>query len=238
MTGMNWEILDTGIGTAEENMRFDENLLESIDERSQPIIHFYEWKDDSATYGYFIEPNEFLNMDGVARRNLNLARRPTGGGIVFHVWDLAFSVLVPAKCPLFSQNTLENYEHVNRGVLNAVREYLGSKNELTLTPVDIASLDESSRRFCMARPTKYDVMFEGRKIAGAAQRKRKGGFLHQGTIALLMPPMDYLEDVLKGGTKVKEAMFARTMPLLGKEATQKELNDARCQLKELLKKNL
>lgn len=235
---MDWEILDTGIGTAEENMRLDAELLDTIDARSRPLLHFYEWKGDSATYGYFIEPTEFLNMEGVARRNLSLARRPTGGGIVFHVWDLAFSALVPAQSSLFSQNTLENYEHINRGVLNAVREFLGSKNELTLTPVDSASLDDSGRRFCMARPTKYDVMLEGRKIAGAAQRKRKGGFLHQGTIALMMPSMDYLEDVLKGGTKVKEAMFARTMPLLRKGATEKDLKEARNQLKELLKKSL
>jgi lipoate-protein ligase A len=238
MSGMNWEIIDTGVGTAEENMQFDADLLESIGEKTHPILHLYEWKGDSATFGYFIEPAEFLNMEGVAKRSLNLAKRPTGGGIVFHVWDFAFSVLVPAKCSLFSENTLENYEHVNRGVLNAVREFLGSKKELTLTPVDIASLDESSRRFCMARPTKYDVMLEGRKIAGAAQRKRKEGFLHQGTIALLMPPMEYLDDVLKGGTKVKESMFARTMPLLGKEASQKELIEARGLLKELLTKNL
>jgi len=235
---MNWEVLDTGIGTALENMQFDAALLDSLGERSQPVLHLYDWKEDAATFGYFIEPTEFLNMDGVAKRGLKLAKRPTGGGIVFHVWDLAFSVLVPAKCDVFSRNTLENYERVNRGVLNAVREFLGSKKELTLTPVDLSSLDESSRKFCMARPTKYDVMFEGRKIAGAAQRKRKEGFLHQGTIALMMPPMDYLEDVLKGGTKVKEAMFSRTMPLLGKDATQKELQEARQHLKELLVKHL
>jgi lipoate-protein ligase A len=44
----------------------------------------------------------------------------------------------------------------------------------------------------MARPTKYDVMLQGRKIAGAAQRKTKAGFLHQGTIALLCPDPELL----------------------------------------------
>lgn len=235
---MNWKVLDTGVGTASENMEFDAALLDSLEENSDPILHLYDWKGDSATFGYFIEPTEFLNMDGVAKRGLTLAKRPTGGGIVFHVWDLAFSVLVPAKCERFSSNTLENYQRVNLSVLSAVREFLQNKKEPSLTPVDLSSLDESSRKFCMARPTKYDVVLEGRKIAGAAQRKRKEGFLHQGTIALMMPPMDYLEDVLKGGTKVKEAMFSRTMPLLGKDATLKELQEARQHLKELLIKHL
>lgn len=235
---MNWDILDTGLESAEEIMRRDVDLLESLKERSRPILHFYEWKGDSATYGYFIEPAELLNLEGVKKRGLNLAKRPTGGGVVFHLWDLAFSVLVPAKCEIYSENTLENYESVNQMVLNAVKKFLGPNHELTLILADTDSLDNSSQKFCMARPTKYDVMFQGRKIAGAAQRKRKWGFLHQGTIALMLPSLDYLEDVLKGGTKVKEAMIARTMPLLGKDAVLKEMQEARQVLKEYLKKSL
>ena len=37
---------------------------------------------------------------------------------------------------------------------------------------------------CFANPVRDDVMLLGRKIAGAAQRRTRGGFLHQGSIQL------------------------------------------------------
>lgn len=232
---MHWEIIDTGVGSAEENMRFDAEMLETLGSRARPILHFYDWAQDSATYGYFIDPKEFLNLDKASQRKLELARRPTGGGIVFHVWDLAFSVLVPASCEAFSLNTLENYAFVNNAVKNAVKEFLGA-GELDLTPNDAQAMDASCSNFCMARPTKYDVMLGGKKVAGAAQRKRKHGFLHQGTIALVMPPEEYLRDILAPGTAVFEATMANTWPLLGKETTR--IGEAKKELKHLLKKHV
>ncbi len=37
---------------------------------------------------------------------------------------------------------------------------------------------------CFANPVRDDLIFRGRKIAGAAQRRTRGGFLHQGSIQL------------------------------------------------------
>jgi len=39
----------------------------------------------------------------------------------------------------------------------------------------------------MARPTKYDVMLQGKKNCRGCPAENKDGFLHQGTIALLRP---------------------------------------------------
>ena len=233
-----WEIIDTGIQSAEENMRFDTELLEKADEFARPVLHLYEWAGDSATYGYFTEPKELLNLDNAKTLRLQLARRPTGGGIVFHIWDMAFSVLVPAHCPEFSMNTLENYAFVNNAVLAAIKEFLDHHPPLSLTPDDFSPWDPDCFHFCMAKPTKYDVMWEGRKVAGAAQRKTKKGFLHQGTIALVMPPPNYLEQILLPGTKVKEAMQAHTCPLLGRSATDLQMDVTKQRLRALLATHL
>ena len=90
----------------------------------------------------------------------------------------------------------------------------------------------------MAKPTKYDVILEGRKIAGAAQRKIKGGFLHQGTISLVMPPEDYLREVLKEGSQVLDAMKLYTFPVLGPRASAQEISEAKKCLKVLLTTHL
>lgn len=236
---MQWDVLETPPSSAEAIMSKDAFLLDRLKTEERPILHLYEWQGDSATFGYFTDPAKFLKLDRATKRGLDLARRPTGGGIVFHIWDLAFSVLVPANCPFFSMNTLENYAFVNRAVLNAVGEFLNIEfKNLSLTPDDAPEMDVSCRKFCMAKPTKYDLMLEGRKIAGAAQRKQRFGYLHQGTIALTMPPPDYLYDILQPETKVLEAIYANTYPLLGNYATGGDIDDARKKLRELLKKYL
>lgn len=230
---LDWTILDTGTKTAVENMRIDAELLENLDQHERPILHFYDWRPDSATYGYFVNPEEFIDLKGAKSKGLSLAKRPTGGGIVFHLWDLAFSVLVPASHPFFSENTLENYFFVNRAVLAAAGQFISGQAHLIEN--DANALDPFCTRFCMAQPTKYDVILNGKKIAGAAQRKTKKGFLHQGTIALKMPEEEYLQAVLRKDTKVLEAIKAHTFPLLGKDV---DLNDGRKAMKEALKQHL
>lgn len=233
-----WEIIDSGCQSAEANMRFDAHLLEKVDSFLRPILHFYDWTGDSATYGYFIDPAKFLNVNRVQTLSLQLARRPTGGGIVFHSWDLAFSVLVPASCREFSLNTLENYAFVNHAVLSAVEEFLQNQPLLSLTQNDFVPWDSNCSHFCMAKPTKYDLLWEGKKIAGAAQRKTRLGFLHQGTIALVGPNIEYLEQILLPGTRVREAMLAHTYPLLGQSAQASEIAIAKQCLRTLLATHL
>jgi lipoate---protein ligase len=233
-----WQVIDTGCQSAEENMRLDAELLEGADAFSHPILHFYEWTGDSATYGCFTDPAELLNLDKVRQLSLQLARRPTGGGIVFHVWDMAFSVLIPAICCEYSLNTLQNYAFVNNAVLAAVKEFLDQRAPLALIPEDFISWDPDCFHFCMAKPTKYDVVWEGRKIAGAAQRKTRKGFLHQGTIALVPPNIDDLDQILLPGTRVRDAMLAHTCPLLEKSSQKSEINAAKQRLRILLTTHL
>jgi lipoate-protein ligase A len=233
MVGMAWNILETKAASAEENMRLDALLLENLGSHERPILHLYEWEKESITYGYFVRPEELLNLAESEKKGLDLARRPTGGGVVFHLWDLAFSVLVPAKSPLFSTNTLDNYNLVNRVVKEVVKEFIGMSGEVGLTDDDAPFEDQDCTYFCMARPTKYDVMLGGKKIAGAAQRKTKDGFLHQGTIALMSPDGGLLDAVLPSAA-VRGAMMRTTYPLLSHLG---DLKEGRKKLCELLKKH-
>lgn len=229
-----WQILESGIKSAEENMSLDAKLLESLKKDDDPILHLYGWKKKSATYGYFIKTEDYLNLDAARAHDLDLARRPTGGGIVFHTNDLAFSVLVPSDHPGYFENTLENYQFVNDRVIEAIKLLLEESN-LTLLPGEPVPLDSSCKNFCMAKPTIYDVMLGGKKIAGAAQRKRKQGFLHQGTISIAFPKKVFLQEVLKSDTKVFEAMQSNTYSILGEDWNMSDLTEIRQNLQKQLK---
>lgn len=227
-------ILDTGIASVQENMLFDAKLLENLDPKGQPILHFYRWAGPSATYGYFLSPEDHLDLAAVEKYHLSLARRPTGGGIVFHIWDLAFSFLMPSDHPLFSLNPLDNYRFVNQIVLEAMKEFFSLQGPIELTGKSFSSKTKACQNFCMAKPTQYDVIYNGMKIAGAAQRKRKQGYLHQGTISLSFPQVELLNDVLLSKKEIVEAMLVYTFAPLGNIWDPKALNESRTEIDRLL----
>lgn len=233
-----WKILDTGSHSAEENMKIDADLLEKMQPDDPPLLHFYEWEGKAATYGHFLDPKQFLDLEKAEALGLSIARRPTGGGIIFHVSDLAFSVLVPAHFSYYSINTLDNYDFINSAVKKGIQRFFDSHEELSLLFEEPLPLDENCRHFCMAKPTKYDVMFQGRKVAGAAQRKRKQGYLHQGSIAIALPKEAFLSQILLKGTQVHEAMVATTFSLLGNDWTPSDLEEVRITLKQQLQEEL
>lgn len=206
-TLMKCKIIDTGKASAEKNMALDYALLRDLESIQQPILHLYEWEAHSATYGHFLDPYKYLNETAVKALGIQLARRPTGGGVLFHRSDFAFSILIPANHPQYSVNTLENYAFVNRMIIEILREFLGEDTPLTLLQEETPAALPHSKNFCMAKPILNDVMFQGKKISGGAQRRTKHGFLHQGTISLGIPDEGILKQLLKDPAILQDMML-------------------------------
>jgi lipoate---protein ligase len=223
------QLVDTKSHDAQWNMDWDAARLEELDPEEEPILHFYEWEKPSISYGHFLDPKKFLHFPALEKHHIDLGKRPTGGGITFHLWDFAFSLLVPAKSQAFSENPLENYQRVNRAILSLAEGFL--KQRVDLQKEDAFVFEGAVKNFCMARPTKYDVVVQGKKVAGAAQRKTRNGFLHQGTIFLVPPDFQLLEELLLPNDAVVSSAKASLFPLFPKEAN---LLEARSQIKELL----
>lgn len=212
MMNQEWQVLETAPCSAKKNMEYDAHLLEKINPNDPPIVHIYSWEKPSLTYGYFIKPEEYLKKG----HGIDLARRPTGGGIILHMIDFAFSVVVPSSHVGYSEMPIENYAFINQAVKKAVLDLLkenkGQKKETYL-------LEESDQKspwqgqFCMAAATKYDVMIGNRKVAGAAQRKKKQGFLHQGSISLFLPSEDLLSQIFLNEKALIKDMMDTTFPL-------------------------
>lgn len=204
-----WIIEESGPKTPEWNMEADRLRLGELRENARPFLRFYEWSVPSVTYGYFVDPWEFFDPEGVAKHGLLLARRPTGGGIIFHGYDLAFSLIVPTSHPFYSLNSCQSYACINQLILNAINPN-----------VVLGSQEATRGGFCMAKPTKYDLMMDGRKLRGAAQRKTKKGLLHQGSICLQLPEKEWIKEVLKDGEAIFKEMERTCYPL---ESSQEEI---------------
>src|SRR5207253_8144429 len=165
--------------SAAVNMAIDEALLETA---KVPSIRFYRWNSPALSFGYF---GRFADVANYAARR-DLVRRWTGGGIVSHGDDLTYSIVIPANDAAFSESTMSIYEKVHR----ALRDALGSNSPELATVAAVCDCRiqinsaVADRRYndCFANPVRADVMVNGRKVAGAAQRCTRAGLLHQGSI--------------------------------------------------------
>ena len=173
-----WQVINSGHGSACKNMDIDRFLFKNFNHSDVPILHFYEWERPSATYGYFINYSTDL---------IDCARSPTGGGIVFHINDLSFSVLIPKKHRLFIRDTMKNYSFLHANVLQAIQSC--SKNDLHLMKNNVEEI-KKLQNFCFAKPVQNDIMLLNKKIAGGAIRKNSNGFLYQGSIAIAQYDFD------------------------------------------------
>lgn len=231
---IHWQVIESGPMSAQAIMDKDFFLLTQLQTHSQPILHLYEWEKPSLTYGYFTHPEQHLSMADVERLGLDIAHRPTGGGIIFHLTDFSFSILLPAHHPKLSINSLENYHSINSEVAKILDHFTSHPpTHLDLQPSSCKN--PACHTFCMATPTEYDLLINGKKVGGAAQRRTKNGLLHQGSISLSFPPIDILNQIIVNNKEVVKAMEENTFCLLQEGATSIDVVNTRLRLHQFFK---
>lgn len=180
-------------------MALDEVLLD----RPEPAwcLRFYRWSGPAVTFGYFLRHRDAVEAvpPELAGRepDLQVIRRPTGGGVVVHDEDLTFSFVFDWAAD-FTPPVL--YRNIHRGVhlgLKAAglssRLWSPSRWEVPAGGGTAARPQEApcSAEYwdragvCFAAPSPMDLVREdGRKILGGALRKRGGRGLYQGSLRL------------------------------------------------------
>jgi lipoyl(octanoyl) transferase len=175
---MNWFLLNSGKCAAAFNMALDEALLENILQLGKPVLRFYGWTEPAATFGYFQKISE------VERATLlrPLIRRPTGGGIVPHDADWTYSFVAPPNHEWHSLAAIESYRRIHEWIQSAF-----AKLKIATELADSKKAESGKRKAeipgaCFAGHEKFDLLWRGKKIAGAAQRRNKLGLLIQGSV--------------------------------------------------------
>jgi lipoate-protein ligase A len=152
------------------NMAIDEALFEYA---TIPVLRFFGWRGPALSFGYF---GKFADV-AMEMEQSDIVRRWTGGGIVPHREDLTYSLVTPSIDPASSLGPTAVYTALHAAIRDALRDE-GIEAELAAHPS--AKISDG----CFANPVRHDVMLLGRKIAGAAQRRTRRGFLHQGSIQI------------------------------------------------------
>jgi len=160
------------------HMQKDSSIISSEIEKT--IIRFYEWSDFCITYGLFVDPERFIKRS----EDIELVRRPTGGGLLFHERDLAFSLFLPKSSLVYSLPIEKSCAQINQAIYEAlgIEKCVISSNERC--------------QLCMAQATPYDIIYEGYKIGGCAERRTRYGLLHQVSLFLEEPDWEKIEGLL------------------------------------------
>lgn len=186
MTQHKWRLIRSGKCDPAVNMAVDEALLASISEgKAPPTVRFYGWQPATLSIGYFQKAEEEVDLTALRERGFGFVRRPTGGRAVLHDAELTYSIVVPESHPGMPGTVNEAYRVLSGGLVAGFRR-LGLR-------AGMASLADGGKRpdmaaggsaACFDSPSWYELVVEGRKIAGSAQMRQKGVILQHGSILL------------------------------------------------------
>ncbi|MDP3787381.1 MAG: lipoate--protein ligase family protein [Candidatus Omnitrophota bacterium] len=183
-----WRLIVDGALDPYLNMAIDEAImLRQAHAGSQPTLRIYRWLYPCVSVGRFQKPLTLTlspkgRGEGEGDNNLPVVKRPTGGGAVIHnEFSFTYSVIYREDSGIIPRGVSNSYREIHAGVLEGLKGlgieanfYLNEKKN-PKSPVGGG---------CFISPVEFDVMCGGRKIAGAAQRRKFGVVLHQGEVSL------------------------------------------------------
>jgi lipoate-protein ligase A len=186
--GTQWRFISSGRQDPAYNMAVDEAILTAHSEgKVPPTVRFYGWNPATLSIGYFQKATDEINFEQLAQEGLGFVRRPTGGRAVLHDRELTYSIIVAENYPGIPRSVTEAYRVLSEGLVLGFRK-LGLDAEM----VQLAS-DEDKDKYasmgsaaCFDSPSWYELVVEGRKIAGSAQTRQKQVVLQHGSILLDM----------------------------------------------------
>lgn len=179
-----WNFINTGSKNPYYNMAMDEALLNFVSRGEiDPVIRFYTWNPATLSIGYFQRLQKEIDIDKVKEKGFGLVRRQTGGRGVLHDKELTYSVIVPESHPNMPSTVTEAYRVISQGLLEGYKELgLDAYFAIPKSKEEREKLKQPRSAVCFDAPSWYELVVEGRKIAGSAQTRQKGVILQHGSL--------------------------------------------------------
>ncbi len=172
---MEWRLLPLRVDDAFTSMAIDEALLKLNAEGKSPnTIRFWRWLPSTVSIGCFQSVEREVDLEVAKRYGVDVVRRITGGGAVFHDHGGELTYSVVCKQGDVPGDIIESYRLICGGLARGF-ERLGLRAEFK--PVN-------------------DVLGNGKKISGSAQTRRWGSVLQHGTV-LIAPDVRRMFELLK-----------------------------------------
>lgn len=158
--------------SGEWNMAVDAVLLRSAVDDGVCSLRWYRWREPTLSLGYF-QPDGDPLIDG-RFSTLPRVRRLSGGGALLHDREFTYSCAVPAGHRLAAAPG-DLYVAMHAALANALKQ-----SGLRVETRGTSDRSLESHFLCFNRSDANDLVFNGHKILGSAQRRRRGAVLQHG----------------------------------------------------------
>jgi lipoate-protein ligase A len=165
-----------------ENMALDESMLDRIPPGISAMVRVYRWSEPTLSLGHF---QSMPNDETAPWSKLPQVTRKTGGGAIVHHHEMTYCLAVTSSSAAGKKGHSDKlYRAVHNSIVDALRG-LGWNAQLSETcTCNLDSAAGSSPFLCFDRRSPVDVVIDGKKIAGSAQRRTARGLLQHGSILL------------------------------------------------------
>jgi len=211
---MKIRLIDTKFSNPYLNMAIDEVLLNS----KLPVLRFYGWKPAGLSIGYFQFIKQ-INVKQCGKLGIPVVRRLTGGNAVLHDKELTYSFIIDSeKMP---KSVVESYKVISEGLLNGLKN-LGLKAAMN-EDVD----KEGKSAVCFSDPSWYEIVVNGKKIVGSAQKRVKGKLLQHGAVLIDADVEKYCSLFNNYNKKLVDKVKARMTSINDELKDKKDYNDVK-----------
>ncbi len=169
-----FRLILTDCNSAKTNMAIDKALTLSYKKDDMPILRFYTW-ENSFTIGLGQNIENYSSLKTIY--NDNYSKRITGGGVLFHGHDISYSLLL-SNDEFTGLSVKQSYEKICQFLLEFYKQ-------IGLNPSfvkDLESIELKKDEFCQVGFEAYDIIVDGNKIGGNAQKRNKKLIFQHGSI--------------------------------------------------------
>jgi lipoate-protein ligase A len=190
-----------------ENMRRDAELLEACEtgRATGAVLRLYSWKPAAVSVGAMQDPARLLDLELCRAAGIDVVRRPTGGRAVLHADEITYAVVAATADPRFGTG-LAGANATIGACLVAALGRLGIAAQLSRPTRDPQR--RLLQRPCFVSAGRAEVLVDGRKLLGSAQRRLRRAFLQHGSL-LVGPAHEGLVELLAASRS--DAAFAAAM---------------------------
>ncbi len=168
-----------------ENMAVDEYLVSWHRRTGRPVLRLYAWDPPAISLGRY-QKTECVDREACVADGVDIVRRITGGGAIYHDRELTYSLVCTADDLARKPATIpEYYEIINRFLI-VFYQWLGFRAVYAKDSADGGGGAGHHADFCFSSSEKYDIMINGKKIGGNAQRRIGRTVLQHGSIPLFI----------------------------------------------------
>ncbi|OHD67365.1 MAG: hypothetical protein A2W19_00160 [Spirochaetes bacterium RBG_16_49_21] len=203
-----------------ENMAIDEYLIYLHERTGTPMLRVYGWSRPAISLGRY-QRADCLDLEACRRDRIDVVRRITGGGAIFHDDELTYSfVCSDALVGIRDLPIRQSFEKLNSFIIDLYRGFGLRAHFAKDMDKRIGRGPDKSAAFCFSGRQEYDILVNARKMGGNAQRRTRGILFQHGSIPLTIT-IDSIRKYFR--TPIESGEFTSLNHALGRKADYPEL---------------